>query len=306
MNDKPIRLLLIEDSPGDARLIREMLNEAGAPQFELVCVERLEEGLKRLGSEGFDLLLLDLGLPDSQGLDTFFTTRSQAPGVPIVVLTGLGDETSAIKAVREGAQDYLVKGQVNSNLLVRSIRYALERQRLVKEVEQAWLQEQDQLRALSLVDELTGLYNRRGFLTLAHQQSKLANRTKKEMLLLFADLDNLKWINDTQGHHEGDLALLEIAKIMRETFRESDIIARVGGDEFAVLATGAGMENAEILIARLQQALETHNTRRNREYELSISVGVAAYDPQAPCSVDELLARADRSMYEHKRSREGC
>lgn len=306
MSDRPIRVLLLEDNPGDARLIREMLNEAGPSLFELVHLQRLSEGLQRLGEEAFDVLLLDLGLPDSQGLDTFFTVHSQVPGVPIVVLTGLGDETSAIKAVREGAQDYLVKGQVNSNLLVRSIRYALERHRLLKEVEQAWLQEQDQLRALSLVDELTGLYNRRGFLTLAHQQSKLANRTKKEMLLLFADLDNLKWINDTQGHHEGDLALLEIAKIMRETFRESDIIARVGGDEFAVLAMGAGVENAEILITRLQENLEAHNAHRNRDYSPSISVGVAAYDPRRPCSVDELLARADRSMYEHKRSREGC
>jgi PAS domain S-box-containing protein len=127
MGDEPIKVLLVEDNPGDARLIREMLKEAATAQFELVHVVRLDEALKLLGEASFDVLLLDLTLPDSQGLDTFFGVHSQAPGVPIVVLTGLADEVVGVESVKGGAQDYLVKGQVDSHLLARSLRYAIER-----------------------------------------------------------------------------------------------------------------------------------------------------------------------------------
>ncbi len=158
-----------------------------------------------------------------------------------------------------------------------------------------------ELRNQALVDELTGLYNRRGFMFLAQQQLKLANRKQMGMLLLFADFNNLKWINDTLGHHKGDLALIETANILKETFREPDIIARIGGDEFVVLATEDRREIAEILITRLQENLDTHNARGTRGYKLSLSMGIARYDPECPCSIDELLDRADSLMYAQKR-----
>jgi diguanylate cyclase (GGDEF)-like protein len=128
----------------------------------------------------------------------------------------------------------------------------------------------------------------------------MADRAKRKMVLLFADFDELKQINDTLGHHEGDLALIKIADVLRETFRESDIIARIGGDEFVVLALETDGVSAEILITRLQESLEARNARGDRRYKLSLSVGIARYDPKHPCSIDELLARADRAMYEQK------
>ncbi|MGD9100887.1 MAG: GAF domain-containing protein [Anaerolineae bacterium] len=124
-----IRVLLIEDNPGDARLLREMLAQATSAQFELTHIERLGEALQRLDKTVFDLILLDLSLPDSQGFETFAQLYGQAPGAPIIVLSGLDDEALAVRAVREGAQDYLVKGQVDGNLLVRAMRYAIERKR---------------------------------------------------------------------------------------------------------------------------------------------------------------------------------
>ena len=157
-----------------------------------------------------------------------------------------------------------------------------------------------ELRNQALVDELTGLYNRRGFMLLAQQQLKLADRTKMGMLLLFADLDNLKWINDTLGHRKGDLALIETARILKETFREPDIIARIGGDEFGVLAIEGRKGSAEMLISRLQERLDTHNAKRKHRYKLSLSMGIERYDPECPCSIDELLAMADSLMYEQK------
>jgi diguanylate cyclase (GGDEF)-like protein/PAS domain S-box-containing protein len=159
---------------------------------------------------------------------------------------------------------------------------------------------EEALRALLLIDELTGLYNRRGFSTLTQQQLKMADRAKRRMLLLFADFDDLKRINDTFGHPEGDRALIEIAGILRATFRESDIVARIGGDEFVVLAIETDGAPAEVITARLQENLEAHNAREDRRYKLSLSIGIAHYDPEHPCSINELLAQADRAMYEKK------
>ncbi len=127
MSDSPIKILLVEDNPGDARLLQLTLAEADSGRFELTHVSTLSEGLERLTEDRIDVVLLDLSLPDSQGLDTFLKAHAQAPGVPFVVLTGLADERMAVSALREGAQDYLVKGQVDSSLLARSMRYAIER-----------------------------------------------------------------------------------------------------------------------------------------------------------------------------------
>ena len=160
------------------------------------------------------------------------------------------------------------------------------------------------LRATSLVDELTGLYNRRGFLFLAQQQVKIADRTKRGMLLLFADLDDLKRVNDTLGHHEGDRALIETANILKETFRGADIIARIGGDEFAVVTVEARKDSTGILTTRLQDNLDARNAASSLGYKLSMSVGTARYDAENPCSIIELLDRADVLMYTQKQAKQ--
>jgi diguanylate cyclase (GGDEF)-like protein/PAS domain S-box-containing protein len=161
------------------------------------------------------------------------------------------------------------------------------------------------LQTMSVVDELTGLYNRRGFLTLCQQQLKMADRTKESILFLFADLDRMKWINDTLGHQTGDRALAETAGILKQTFRESDIIGRMGGDEFAVLAIGITDETPEVVTARLHGTTEAFNKSGARAYVISLSIGVVRYDPEKPCSLDALMAQADGLMYEEKRKNSG-
>ena len=162
-------------------------------------------------------------------------------------------------------------------------------------------QGEEKLLTLSLVDELTDIYNRRGFLTLAEQELKMANRLKRGMFLLFADLDDLKGINDTYGHQEGDRALIAIANVIKETYRDPDIIARIGGDEFVVLAIeGASESSAENLRIRLNRNLGLFNAREKRLYTLSLSMGVVRYDPDQPVSVENLIAEADKRMYEEK------
>lgn len=161
----------------------------------------------------------------------------------------------------------------------------------------------EELRALSLEDELTGLYNRRGFIALARQQIKTALRMKRRMLLFFVDVDDLKVINDSLGHREGDRAIFGAALVLRDTFREADVVGRVGGDEFAALAMEADEEQAPAILARLERSLESYNQGRPGAYRLSLSVGTATYDPESPRPLEDLLVEADHRMYQHKRSK---
>ncbi len=163
---------------------------------------------------------------------------------------------------------------------------------------------EERLRTMSVMDELTGLYNRRGFFALAQRQMKLAERTGRAMELFFFDLDNMKWINDTLGHHEGDMALVDMADILRKTFRESDILARMGGDEFAVLVIDASQETREVIAGRWSSAVQEFNRFRTRRYALSASMGAARYNPDAPLTLDEILGRADKMMYRQKRAKQ--
>ncbi len=165
-------------------------------------------------------------------------------------------------------------------------------------------QMEEEIKRLSITDPLTGLYNRRGFLTLSEQQLKISMRLKKGSLLVFADLDDLKIINDTLGHRKGDEALIEAAAIFREVFRQSDIIARMGGDEFAILAletSSSPRGNPAVLTERLQRCIDLHNARVNRDYAISMSIGIVSHGPDTVSFIDELMSQADALMYEQKR-----
>ena len=292
MADAPARVLLIEDDPVYARLIETLLEEEAGGAYRVERAGRLDEGLDRLRGGHVDAVLLDLTLPDSKGLDTFVRARDAVPSVPIVVLTGFDDEQLALDAVKRGAQDYLVKGHAENDSLARSLRYAIERHRM-----------QAELREQALVDELTGLRNRRGFLTLAEPQLKLARRSRYPITLLFIDLDGMKAINDVHGHAEGDRALRDTAILMEQSFRTSDLLARLGGDEFCALLPDCSEADQEVAVARLRDALEAHNRRGVRPYELSLSVGHTTWQPEDERSVTQLIEAADRSMYEEKLSR---
>lgn len=162
---------------------------------------------------------------------------------------------------------------------------------------------QEKLRTLTFTDELTGLYNRRGFFILGGQMLKLAERNKRRMILLFSDIDDLKKINDEQGHSEGDLVLKEAAVILIDSFRKSDIVARLGGDEFAVLALETEEDCERVLLDRLEKVRQAYNEGRRRSYTLSLTTGTASYDSRHPSTISELLERGDKSMYALKRNK---
>jgi two-component system cell cycle response regulator len=289
---RAVKVLLVEFEPEGLSAVEETITHLSDTGIELERAGQLTSALERLSPGGIDLVLLDLTLPDSHGIVTFERAYAFSPDVPIVVLTELDDEELGLSTVRGGAQDYLIKGEVGADLLRRSIRYAAERHRL-----------SSALRSLSLIDDLTGLYNRRGFADLGEQHLKLARRTGRAVILFYLDVDRLKTINDTLGHHVGDRALNRVADILRDTFRQSDIIARMGGDEFAVMALEASEQNQTELLARLREKVAEINLRRRESYSLSISVGTARFDGEGRARLDDLLAEADQVMYEEKRAK---
>lgn len=213
-----------------------------------------------------------------------------------LVLTRLQKLTDGITEIRKSGNSSLrldIEGQDEISMLANEINKMLQAQEETEKL----------LHTYSLTDDLTGLYNRRGFITLAEQQFKIADRSRGEMLLIFMDVDNLKDINDRFGHLEGDRALIDIAEIIKETFRESDIVARIGGDEFVILTAETVSLNYEKIVSRLIENIKKFNQKQPRKYILSVSIGFAKYDPDNPQSIDELIAEADRRMYENKQEK---
>ncbi len=287
------RILLVEDNPVEAMRIRQLLARTRVIQFEVESVATLTVGQERAVSGEFDLILLDLDLPDSIGLDTYSALSCAVPALPIVTMIRAADEAVALEAVQLGAQDVVIKSHASAEGLARTIRCAIERHRVLSS-----------LRGLSLTDELTGLLNRRGFTTIAQGHLRLASRTGQRFMLMFADLDGLKEINDTCGHHEGDHALMRIAEVLRRTFRQSDVVARYGGDEFAILALNQSGDLGETIRRRLTAKLAQENETLDRPYRLGLSLGAIPFDGRLEEPLGALLARADRALYVEKRARQ--
>jgi two-component system cell cycle response regulator len=289
MKADKINILIIDNNKEDIILIRNMLEFKHKLNFALKHAESLNKSFDLLARENIDIVLLDLSLPDALGLETLMKFRDKVPDIPVIVLTGNNNDELALEALKLGAQDYLIKGQFNFDLLVRSLRYSIERNKLHLT-----------LISLAIVDELTTLYNRRGFLTLAENHKKLAKRNNKEFLICFTDINKLKTINDTLGHKLGDNALKDFSHILIKTFREADIIARLGGDEFVVLVRDAELNKRDILYSRLNENLREFNSNENRKYKLSASIGIVLVPPDSDDPIEEILEKADQLMYMDK------
>ncbi|HYL55106.1 MAG TPA: diguanylate cyclase [Gemmatimonadales bacterium] len=282
----PVRVLLIEDNPRHARLLENAMGEAGvafagAAPYEFSHAPRLSQGLTRLGKGGVDVVLLDLSLPKTSGLEPLQRVRERDPDVPVVALTGLNEDNLAAQALGAGAQDYLTKGKFSASLLARSIRYAVQVRRL-----------QMGMRSLSLNDGLTGLHNRRGFLHLTEPHVKLAQRTKGRFLVVSADVAQLRDINRVAGYEEGDRVLRETAVLLKGTFRDCDLVARIEGSTFAVLAADAALDKRAIIAARVAEHVRRYNGMTVRLYNLVVNLGFAAFDGSGTATIEDLLIQA--------------
>ncbi len=295
---RPIRtLLLVEDNHGDARLLREMLNEDhGAQATVMTRVECMREAEQHLAQHAVDIILLDLGLTDAEGLEAIQRTHAAAPHVPLVVLTGRDDEALAARALQEGAQDYLIKGQIETRGLLRALRYAAER----KAMEGALCVEKERMVHSAEHDFLTGLPNRMLLNDRIGQAIALAPRRRLNGAVLFLDLDGFKHINDSLGHAVGDQLLQSVAKRLMGCVRVSDTVSRQGGDEFVVLLPEVQhAEEAGITARRMLKAVAEAHVVGQHDLHVTASIGVSVY-PDDGIDAETLIKNADTAMYQAK------
>lgn len=294
------RILAVEDSTRDARLLRELLREVDA-DAGLTVVRSLRDAEAALASQHFDGVLLDLGLPDGDGVENIGRVRAIDPDVAIVVLTGRDDDRSALEALRRGAQEYLVKGAYDGAELLRTLQHAIERHRLVTEISDE--REREYFRASH--DALTGLPNRQLLLDRARLALNQSARTGGRIALVFLDLDGFKPVNDTHGHAAGDMLLREVARVLRDSLREGDTVARVGGDEFiALLSPLPDKEEADLIVQRMIRNVGAIHYAAGHRVDIGISAGIAIY-PDHGSTLEGLLKLADEAMYQAKRQGKG-
>ncbi len=414
MKNVNINVLAIEDNPDDAELLRMMLGKAREPSFTFIRAQRLSEGLQLLRESSFDIVLLDLGLPDSAGMDSVMEIRKQSPTIPIILFTGIDDDEIALKALHLDVQDYLAKGQIDRNLLVRSIRYAIERKRAVEALRDSearfrrlsesgiigivyfdadgriidgndkflamigsnreelaagrvrrWVrlvppewkrrmrEAYSEFRATDRItpyeteylrrdgskfwglfgaakldgqadgiafivditerkrleeeithmahhDVLTGLPNRRLFMELIRFEIAEARRNRKKTGLLFLDLDRFKEVNDTLGHEAGDQLLRTVAERLRAAIRDSDAVARIGGDEFSILLAGITRpEDITEIAQKILDAFREKCVHAGHEFTITASMGISVY-PDDSDSIESLFRYADIALYHAK------
>jgi diguanylate cyclase (GGDEF)-like protein len=284
-----LKILLVEDNEVDAHLTQDILAEWSIEQFDVVQVARLSEAFVQLSRTRFDAILLDLSLPDGHGLLTLKQMQAASPTIPIIVLSGFSDQSLAVEAVQNGAQDYLVKGQGQPELLARSIRYAIERKRA-----------EERLTHLAQYDQLTGLVNRTLFRDrLIHAMAR-SKRLQQPMGLMLLDLDRFKSVNDTMGHDAGDQILKAVADRLRECVREVDTVARMGGDEFTIILEALSHEDDITTVAqRITKSLTEPFPLGNQCVSIGVSIGITVY-PLDDHEIDDLLRHADAAMYRAK------
>jgi diguanylate cyclase (GGDEF)-like protein len=297
MNAKLVKtLLLVEDDLGDARLLREMLNGQNSLNTQLTHLECMSDAEKHLTEHAVDIILLDLGLSDAHGLEAIRRVHAAAPGIPLVVLTGLDDESLAVQALQQGAQDYLIKGQIDTRGLLRALRYAIERNAM----ERRALAMARQMAHSAEHDFLTGLPNRMLLNDRIGRAIALAARHTRKVAVLFLDLDGFKHINDSLGHPTGDKLLQSIAKRLTDCVRGSDSVSRQGGDEFVILLLELEQaDDAAVTARRMLQAVAQPHFVDLHDLYVTASIGVSVYPDDGP-DADTLIKNADTAMYQAK------
>lgn len=290
-NSSRIRVTLHCLDRVESLLILAMMDQAtGINDVTVSVVEDFHDVIRHHEDRKADILLAYM--PGSEAVSAVRRMRHDCPTLPIVLLSDAKDERVALRAVQAGAQDFLLKEELTGSLLLRALRYAVERNRL-----------QQELRSLSLTDELTRLHNRRGFFTLAMQVWKQADRLGRTMVLFYFDVDGLKTVNDVRGHAEGDRLLASASEILRLTFRESDVISRLGGDEFVVMSMEDESDYVESIAIRLANNMAHCNRQHPDRAPVSLTYGVTICDPAAGRTLESFLAEADAALYRRKRLR---
>ncbi len=297
-----MRILLVDDDKVDRKVIIRALKKSGLSAEVEEAVDA-QSALALLKESMFDCLLLDYRLPDLDGIsvaqDIF--SNSDGPAIPVVMLTGEGNESVAVEAMKSGIQDYLPKSNLGSENLARAIRSAVDRAISLRQTEEM----NKTFEHMALNDSLTGLGNRNLFNSRLDSQIATAKRNQEAFALLIMDLDRFKEINDTYGHEAGDESLREAGKRLKALSRDADAFFRLGGDEFsALITTGVTQKGIEVLSQKIISAFQAPITYQSASFTIGISIGIAFY-PEHSLDRSELLQLADAAMYKAKRNKNG-
>ena len=290
MAEPSLRILLVEDDPAYAELTRAMLRTTTVASVTLDHATSVHAAINKLTDVkgSYDIVLLDLGLPDAQELEALNSLVGAAPDLPLVILTGTENEVLALQAVKGGAQDYLIKGQATPELLVRAIRYAIERK-----------QSELHIRHLAYYDPLTLLPNRRLLIEHLGHALKRAARAGTIVGVFFIDIDNFKQINDGFGHAAGDDVLTQMASRLSKSLRSSDTLGRLSGDEFVAIVEASEARELALVADSLQRSVKMPFSTAHGELFATLSIGVSSF-PADGEEVGELLRNADHAMYRAK------
>jgi len=288
-------VLLVEDNGDDAEMIEAVLQRSGIEHVGITRVSRMDRAVELLTVRDFALIMTDLTLPDARGVDSVVALRRAAPATPIVVMSGVADDVTAMQAVEQGAQEYVLKGDLSVDALRRTLRYAVGRKAL-----------EERLQFQAHHDPLTGLANRALFHDRVEHAIAKAKRTRERLAILFVDLDRFKQVNDTLGHDAGDAVLRVVSERMSACVRDADTLARIGGDEFAVLAETLSSQAAAIQVAeRIVESLaQPCAVGVDRSVAIGASVGIAFF-PDDGQTAEILVRHADIAMYRAKRRGQG-
>jgi two-component system cell cycle response regulator len=286
------KILLIDDDRLQFRVTQQLFKSFRAEQYDLDWAETYETGIEKLLGGDYAACLLDYQLGPRDGLVLIREAISRGCQVPIIFLTAESGEKVDIQAMNAGALDYLVKGEINGRMLERSLRYALKLGETLGE-----------LRRLATRDQLTGLLNRREFERLLHDGMDTAGRTGRSFGLILADIDHFKRVNDQHGHPAGDAVLREISNRLLAAVRNGDEVARIGGEEFAIIAQGADRETASEIAQRIAAAIRGTPVPAGDGLALpmSLSLGVAVF-PEDRLPTGDVVAAADKALYQAKDS----
>ena len=289
-----MRVLLIEDDEDDYFLTRELLADIFGRHLKIEWIASWQPALERALEGEHDVAIVDYRLGARNGLELVREAVHLGCGMPFIVLTGEGNREIDLEAMRAGATDYLVKGEITAPLLERSIRYAIERRKAERH-----------LAELAQIDQLTGLANRYRFREFLDRSISIADRHKTHVGLMLIDLNRFKAVNDTYGHAAGDMLLREIASRLKRCIRPSDLVARLGGDEFTIVITDVEdkttlTDTAERILAEVRKPVNIGSC----EVDVGASIGIAHYPSDADCA-DSIIVSADTAMYAGKGQRAG-
>ena len=279
-------VLIVDNNETLLNMLTEGLSSEG---YRCETTTSALTALELIGESRFDVMVTDIVMPALDGFELTEKAKKLRPDMAVIIMTGFIDDFSYDRALEAGASDFIKKPFTVNEMKMR-LQHVTLRERLLES---------------SMTDELTGLFNRRGFVTLAEQQLKLASRYRKGIFLLYAVLDNADAIDNAFGRREGEQALIDTAALLRKTYREADIIARTAGNKFVVLPVGYSGDRVEAITGSFRETLGQHNAEEaERGYKLSLTFGATYYDPEHPCSLEELLlGRPARTEDEAKGSR---